>query len=735
MELNVESFKYAVSKIDDGFVFEEFAKNFLSAVLDYNFVPVGGTNDKGIDGFQHIYHKEGADKYIYQFSTEKDFISKIENTISKLKKNNRNYKRFIYVTNRDLSNIDITIDNLYEKHRKSFQIYDLKWFSSNCLHSPKTINAYNIFVQSYFHEFNMPGKSNIVSNLDKDSRLYVFLRQQFDKNRHDLKLDNLLTDALILFSLEETDPDKNYFKTAGNIKESIKKFVKFDPKILEDTINERLKILSTKPRKINFHSNIDAYCLPYETRLEIQERNLKDEQLVETFFNQTEINIKKYFQDPEIRVRNLQDLISKTIHKIFFQQGLEFSNFIIHGESKNVIEKDLQDIIGQIVDESSVVLKNKDKVKTALLMSIRDIVYNGTLEQKKFLKCLSNTYMMMFMLQWEPKLSIYFESMASQMKLFVDNSILIPALSEHYLSDENKRHWNLLVGAYKAGISLLINETSLDELVSHFKMIMNKYNKYFRSLESIYLNDEYETLFIDEIMIRAYFYSKMRNLVRTFEDFIDNFVDPSFTTIKDNLIIYLKDIFGITYISNKAWDINVDKDDKRKLTQTLKGNKDDETIAGNDAEMILAIYHLRDKNNETSESGIFGYKTWWLSKDTVTYKAVIDTFGEDRFPVSCYIRPDFVYNYIALAPKRNEIEEAYEKIFPSLLGVNLSYHMPKEVTETIQSRLIDFENKPPVRVKQIIKDLSDKLKSDPNVRNRKSVNLYLDEELKKLNTT
>jgi hypothetical protein len=62
---------------------------------------------------------------------------------------------------------------------------------------------------------------------------------------------------------------------------------------------------------------------------------------------------------------------------------------------------------------------------------------------------------MMFLLQWEPKLSTYFETLASRLKVFVDNSIIIPALSEYYLDHGNRRHWNLLIGAKKAGIAML----------------------------------------------------------------------------------------------------------------------------------------------------------------------------------------------------------------------------------------------------------------------------------------
>lgn len=206
-------------------------------------------------------------------------------------------------------------------------------------------------------------------------------------------------------------------------------------------------------------------------------------------------------------------------------------------------------------------------------------------------------------------------------------------------------------------------------------------------------------------------------------------------TVKEDLITYLKDIFGITYISNKAWDIKIDINEKAKLTKSLVIKKEHNIKAENDAEMILAIYYLRSKYNESSTNGIFGYKTWWLSKDTSTYKAVTQAFGSEKYPVSCYIRPDFIYNYIALKPSTEEVNDAYHEIFPTMLGVNLSYHMPKEVSLIVQEKIKEYRDKPSVRVKQILKTLTDRLKTDPTLRNRKSVELFLDNELQKLKST
>jgi hypothetical protein len=69
---------------------------------------------------------------------------------------------------------------------------------------------------------------------------------------------------------------------------------------------------------------------------------------------------------------------------------------------------------------------------------------------------------------------------------------------------------------------------------------------------------------------------------------------------------------------------------------------------------------------------------------------------------------------------------------PTMIGVNLSYHMPAEVSQTVQEKLKEFYSKPAVRVKQTLKTLSDRLKLYPSLKNRKSVVHFLDEELSKL---
>ncbi len=266
-----------------------------------------------------------------------------------------------------------------------------------------------------------------------------------------------------------------------------------------------------------------------------------------------------------------------------------------------------------------------------------------------------------------------------------------------------------------------------------------KYNTNFKDNEEFYLNDELSTLYIDEILIRAYFYAKMRGQVNKFNDFLDNFLDPSLKTAKDDLKQFLKEEFGISYLSDQQLRITIDPKEQKLLYEKLEKLRDLKSLsirshsknAEKDSQLILTIYKLREKYNESDDLTIFGYKTWWLSKDTTTYKAVSELFG-NKYPVSCYIRPEFLYNYISLAPLKSEVDDAYRELFPSLLGINISFHLPNEVTEFVQKEITEHKSKSPQRLKAIIRRLSEKLKSDTSVRTRKYVQHFLDEEIKKI---
>jgi hypothetical protein len=676
--IDPRAFEFALQRIDDGFVFEKFAQAFVGAVVGYTFEPAGGLHDRGIDGLEHVFQRQQVQRFVYQASIERDPAAKIRKTLAALEKNSVHYDALYFVTNQIFPSKDKAIDRLYESYQKPIHIFDLKWLSTHVNQSSVTINHFQVFVESYLHDFTKPGKTFVVGDLIEDPRLFVFLRQQWETYRKDLDLGAILADTLILYALEGTDPDKGVFRTRDEIHSAIARYIKFDPRSLTSIIDQRLKALSTKPRRIHFHGPDKAYCLPFETRLLIQERNLRDAALHEEFKVLGTQRLQKYLETANVSAEDALVLLEQSFHRLFYQQGLEFADFVLKGENREAFEKRLPDIISAVVDNTRVRISNREAIKTTLLVAIRDLIYRGNPAEKEFLSRLSHTYMMLFLLQFDPKLSIYFRTMASKLTVYVCTSIIIPALSEFHLDPPNRRHWNLLKEARNAGVNLVVNETILRELVSHFRMITNRYQAEYRDCEKVYLDDEIATLYIDEIMIRAYFYSKMRGAVDTFEGFIDNFVTPNLYQAEVELVEWLKTEFGIQYRPDSSLGCRPVKAEVDRLYDVLKRQKAHEQQARTDANLILTIFAIREKNNEQADGGIFGYRTWWLSKDTVTQRAVNEAF-RNKYPTSCYIRPDFLHNYICLAPSSAEIDTAYNELFPTLLGVNISFHLPREV--------------------------------------------------------
>ena len=707
------TFRLAISQIQDGMIFEEFANSFLSAVLGYQFIPVGGTKDRGIDGLQYLYHREKYNRRIFQSSIEKNAKSKIIRTLKTLSDNGLSCEVFTYVTNQRVRNLDVIIDEVYDLFNINIRIYDSEWFAVRVNESGATINAYSTFVDSYLHEFRRPEKEFYVANLVGDPTLYVYLKQQWTENKDKLKLNQILADTLILFALEGTDPDENKFRTRNEINEVISKHIKYDIKLLDDVVSERLVYLAKKPNnKINFHKNISGYCLPYETRLQLKEKQMSNLALYNAFREQTSVILVRHLSSSSISVHNPIKLIDQTINKLFYDQGLEFADFINHGETRGTFEQDLPDLISRVVEDSSVISKNKEPVKNALLTTIRAIVYNGTVEQKEFLKSLSNTYMMLFLLQCEPKVATYFKSLASKLNVYVGNSIIVPALSEYYLEPRNRRQSNLLKGSHRAGVKMFVNESIIKELVGHFRKIVKVFNTEYKEYEEIYLENEQTVEYVPEILIRAYFYARQRGQVNTFDEYIETFLSLSFYDAEASMSEWLKHEFGIKFQHSDSLDLNLNNNEINKLTEALTPVRANKLTARNDAQLILTVFGLRKLNNEIGTGSIFGYRTWWLSKDMQTQRKVNEVF--DKYQVSCYLRPDFLRNYISLAPSRQEVDKLYDDMFPSLVGVNISARLPNAVVKCVNSYIHEYAKKNPARVKASLREMGEKLKIDPS---------------------
>ena len=416
---------------------------------------------------------------------------------------------------------------------------------------------------------------------------------------------------------------------------------------------------------------------------------------------------------------DFQELVNDLLNTLYHRQGLEFSDFVLHGSSASAFESSLPDLISELVDNRQLA-QRLIEIKQFLLAIIRAIVYKGTQSQKSFLRRLSLTYSVLFLLQCDPKLCTYFSALASKLNIYVGTSIIIPALSERFLKPQNRRYTNLLINTQKVGVKLFINEPILSELVAHFKMIRQIYEETYEGNDHIYCT-EAGMQTVSDIMIRAYYHAFNKNQVNHFAQYISKFVSPAMNRLAEDLTSWLYTEFGIKYQPNSSLGIRLDSIEVNRISSKLSAYKFGDEIASrlkskNDAQVILTIFAVRDRNNEVAGPGIYGYKTWWLTSDVTTQKAAAEV-AVKKYSVSCYMRPDFLYSYVSLAPTKGQIDEAFTAFFPTLLGVNLASFLPSHVSRVIHKYITEHKDESTSRKIAVINELIDDLKQDPQHQN------------------
>jgi hypothetical protein len=95
------------------------------------------------------------------------------------------------------------------------------------------------------------------------------------------------------------------------------------------------------------------------------------------------------------------------------------------------------------------------------------------------------------------------------------------------------------------------------------------------------------------------------------------------------------------------------------------------------------------------------------------------------------MRPDFLFNYICLAPTYDETNRAFDVMFPSLLGVTVSHHISPDITTSIHEAIRDHASRDPARVRAILSTMTEKLTSE-GVPGAPGIRHYLDEQMERL---
>lgn len=708
----------ALSKVS-GSGFEAFCNEFFPTVLGVGFAPLGGAKDGGADAFldDPLFERIGDAKHFFQASIVDDYSPKICKTVERLRDFGRDVQHLTYLSSRTIRYLDRVEDELSRKTSTTIRIRDAAYIAAHINSSATTIGAFDRQLRPLTAYLNGIGSSNLLgpSVHVSDPAVFVFLRQAIDRLDGDLSLTDAMTDALILWALEGTDPDTNTFMTTGEVTAKLLDRVPAVVSIVGPRLWDRIQALSDKGypggRQVNWHRADDNFCLPYDTRRKIGDENAQDEALrLRVHDGLIERANDVDGLDPSL-VKRVGDASLRVLQLAFEQEGLEFSHFLENSDTAAYPR--LGDLVKDAVDSTGTRGAFAADVASGVLTVARACMYGSTGDEREYLGKLARTYALLFTLSVEPRLVDYFQQMGADFYLYVGSDILVRALSERYLPEQDRLCKNVLTIASRGGAKLILAEPVLDEVLGNIRASDFEYLNHVSTIEHRLVPEMIRE--VPKILLRAYLYNKGKaHGPSSWQGFVEQFLSygslhkPQAST---QLKHYFAATFGMEFRSVGQLEALADASDLAGLETRLATVKKDERLARNDALMVCAVYGHREHSGEHAFFSEFGYRTWWLTNETAVMREARELIRKrtgDRF----IMRPEFLLNFYAFAPKASEVRRTFSSIFPTSLGIQLSKRMDEAAFHGILQQVREAEQFDDARRAAVMAECVDKLKTD-----------------------
>lgn len=723
-------FTYLISDIS-GCNFELLAKKLFSAEYGENYVPLGGMHDGGADSF-YLPSIWGGEKptTFFQFSVtdSEKAKNKIVQTIKSLRKVGRVPKQLIYSTNELIPKQDVLRSEIFEEHEVLLQVRDREGIKQ-LINSNKSANR--LFLDTFVGEINavVNSTNNLqggVNQFVSDPTIFVFLDFELRDKFSRALLHDKIIDALVYWSLRDTDPDAKKFKSMNEIAGSIGLAMPSAAAFLLPRLNQRLDELCKKDvggaERVRHHRKDDLYCLPFEMRKQLAERAVEEISLQDQFV----LSISERLKDvssavlTEAELTSGERIIFDAIHEYFVEQGLILSAFL----NKKIDDiKITEQVVELQVSKAIAKLDSKTKISPELvgrcMKVLGGIFYSSSDIERSYLGYLSRTSMLYMTLQSSPKVIEYFNQMSGNFRLFVGTDLLIKAISEQHLKPEYKQVETLLHICIKLGAKLILAEPVLEEVFTHLHAVDLEYRNHYLPNEAYLTTAEIGEC--DRILIRSYYHARI--IEKTFrtgwDAFINNLLDPKCLRSKseqgrEQLRGYLVQKFHLQFESIEELSKGVNQAKVDELAGQLsraRSNEKHPNLSQNDALMVHTTYAHRRHNKESANYDGFGYRTWWLTKETHILSFTGQLVSQEG-GVPYVMRPEFLLNFVVFAAKASDARKAFSDLLPTTVGLQLGQHLKQDVMNELLDSVQQWNDLPPERISVMIADKVNKLKHD-----------------------
>ncbi|WP_405078243.1 hypothetical protein ACI51Z_11520 [Pectobacterium carotovorum] len=722
-------FSYLMGRVS-GTRFESFVKQIFSNEFSEDFIPLGGIHDGGADGAISSFIQEvtGKQNTYIQFTTtaEKSVKTKIYETIQSLQSSGRNPRQLIYTTSIAIPKSDVIVQDAFEKLSVMVQFRDYERIKCYINSEMKNNKFFYDFFSSEISALHRAASNNLtaVNEYATDPTVYVFLNYELKTKNIKNHLNEQVLDALIYWSLRDTDPEKETFKARNEIQDSIAKLFPQARAVLLPNLEKRLSFLIKKNpsnvERIRYYKKEgnELYCLPYEMRnilaTEASDALARQTQFSHSIQNRLSERIENAEKDTQKATCN--KLVFKTVHRYFIEQGILLAAFLEGKlENSHVSDQIVEDIMVNVLAEIEHAKSISPTMFGACLAVLRGIFYNPTSEEREYMAYLSKTSCLLVTMQSAPKLLEYFNKMGGNFRLLIGTDMIIKAISERYLESESQQVTKIIQICKQLGSEIMLTEPVLDEVFTHLHASDLEFRNHY-SQQEVFI-DKDTIIDSDRIMIRAYFHSrKLINGPKSWFSFIEQMVTHSALRNKteqarQELKGFLIQKFNMKFLSQDELKSSVNEDKVKELAEKLDDARQTKhmDLSYNDALMAYATYSQRRRNNESGIYDGFGFRTWWLTKETHVLafsKGLLESEGG----VPYIMRPEFLLNFVSLSANAENVRKTFANLLPTTAGLQLGKHLSAETMHQLIGSAEEWGERPPERVSIIINERINNLK-------------------------
>lgn len=722
-------FSYLIGRVS-GVKFEIFAKQLFGLVFNETFIPMGGIHDGGADGALSSYIQEisGKANTFVQFTitAEGSVKTKVNETIKALKNSGRTPLQLIYATSIPLPKADIIVQEALDTHGVMVQFRDYERIKGYINTDEKYNQMFYEFFTSEISALNRAAERNLtaVNEYATDPTVYVYLNYELKNKRVKNHLNEQVLDALIYWSLRNTDPDKNLLESRTTIQNSISELFPQAKNVLLPNLNSRLTALTTKVaggvERLRYYKATDSFSLPYEMRTILATEATSALARQATFRHSITSRITGEIGEIEkiAHTSACNTLVFQTVHRYFVDQGLLLAAFLEGKlETIHISDQVVEDIMVKVLSEIDHGKSLTPEMFGACLNALRGIFYHPSADEREYMAYLSKTSCLLVTMQSAPRLLEYFNKMGGNFRLLIGTDLIVKAISERYVEEANQQVTSILKVCKTLGSELILTEPVLDEVFTHLHATDLEFRNHYAEQEKYLRNDI--TIDSDRIMIRAYFHSrKAKNGPKTWAKFIEQIVTHSALrsrseSAREDLKGFLLQKFSMTFLTKEELQTSVVDEKVKELAAKLDEARSDrhENLSYNDALMVYATYAQRKHHKESGIYDGFGYRTWWLTKETHVLsfsKALVESQGG----VPYIMRPEFILNFVSLAANAENARTLFSNLLPTTAGLQLGKHLSSEAMHQLMGDAQEWGDRPPERITMMISDRANKLKHD-----------------------